>query len=96
MINLLQYLQTMFVFTLLCAAFVFGGYWLCQRLRARGHGSKLDALAGWHSRMSYKGALHSLEALRAFHGLPLYGSRQQRETIDMLIVRVQRHGDSER
>ena len=96
MTNLLQYLQTMVVFTVLCTAFVFGAYWLCQRLRARGHGPKLDAVAGWHDRMSYKGALHSLEALRAFHGLPLYGSRRQRETIDMLIVRVQQHSGPER
>ncbi|MDE8345419.1 MAG: hypothetical protein POH28_04480 [Acidocella sp.] len=96
MTNLLQYLQTMFVFTVLCTAFVFGAYWLCQRLRARGHGPKLDAVAGWHDRMSYKGALHSLEALRALHNLPFYGSRQQRETIDMMIVRIQQRSGTER
>lgn len=72
------------------------GRWVQPRLRARGYGPTLDALAGWHGRMSRSGALHSLHALRAIHSLPLYRSRHQRETIDMMIVRMQRETDPTR
>lgn len=96
--NLLaEYLQNMLIFAVgsiaLVLTFYHLGRWLQPRLRARGHGSTLDSLAGWHSRISRFGALHSLHALRGLHSLPLYGSRQQRETIDMLIVRVRRGTD---
>jgi hypothetical protein len=84
----------MLVFTLISTAVVLAFYgigrWIQPRLRARGHGPTLDALAGWHGRMSRLGTLHSLNALRALNSLPVYGSPRQRETIDMLIVRVQR------
>lgn len=90
----------MLIFTLISTVVVLTFYrigrWIQPRLRARGHGPTLDALAGWHGRMSRMGALHSLHALRGLHSLPLYGSRQQRETIDMLIVRVQRDTNLDR
>ena len=99
--NLLtEYMQTMLIFIVVSTAIVFGlyaiGRWIQPRLRARGYGSTLDSLAGWHGRMSRLGALQSLHALRAIHSLPLYGSQKQRETIDMMIVRVQRETDSSR
>jgi len=99
--NLLaDYLQTMLIFIVVSTTAVFAlyaiGRWMQPRLRARGYGPTLDSLAGWHGRMSRSGALHSLHALRAIHSLPLYGSRQQRETIDMMIVRVQRETDPTR
>lgn len=92
----LQYFRDMSIFFLASSAIVFGLYYVAAWLRSRGQGERLDALAGWHERMTYRGALHALGALRALHSMPLYGSRQQRETIDMLIVRVQRHSDAER
>ena len=82
--------------TAVVLAFYGIGRWIQPRLRARGHGPTLDTLAGWHSRMSRLGALHSLHALRTIQSLPLYGSRQQRETIDMMIVRMQRETDPTR
>lgn len=92
----LLYLRDMSIFALVSSAIVFGLYYIARWLRSRGQGARLDALAGWHERMTYRGALHTLGALRTLHSMPLYGSRQQRETIDMLIVRVQRHSDAER
>lgn len=99
--NLLaDYLQTMLIFIAISITAVFAlyaiGRWIQPRLRARGYGPTLDSLVGWHGRMSRLGALHSLHALRAIQSLPLYGSRQQRETIDMMIVRVQRETDPTR
>lgn len=97
---LADYLQTMLIFAVASTAVVLAlygiGRWIQPRLRARGYGATLDALSGWHGRMSRLGALQSLHALRAIHSLPLYGSRQQRETIDMMIVRVQRETDPAR
>jgi len=99
--NLLaDYLQTMLIFIAISTTAVFAlyaiGRWMQPRLRARGYGPTLDSLVGWHGRMSRLGALHSLHALRAIQSLPLYGSRQQRETIDMMIVRVQRETEPTR
>jgi len=100
MTHLADFIGPMVIFTLASTVVVLAlygiGRWIQPRLRARGHGPTLDALAGWHARMSRLGALHSLHTLRGLHSLPLYGSRQQRETIDMLIVRVQRNTDLDR
>ena len=100
MAHLADFAGHMLIFTLFSTAVVLAFYgigrWIQPRLRARGHGPTLDTLAGWHSRMSRLGALHSLHALRTIQSLPLYGSRQQRETIDMMIVRVQRETDPAR
>jgi hypothetical protein len=93
---LVDFAGHMLIFTLASTAVVLMLYGLARGLRARGYGPILDALVGWHGRISMLGTLHTLHALRAIQRLPLYGSRQQREIIDLMIVRVQRETDPSR
>ena len=93
MSNLVSFLVQMALFSTLCITLLVIFYHLVRWLRERGHGPKLDAFANWHARASRQGTIHALRTLRGIHSMPFYGSRKQRETFDMMLVRVQREAD---
>lgn len=84
------FLVQMTLFSALCMSLLVVFYHLVRWLRERGHGPKLDAFADWHARASRQGAIQALKAVRGIQSMPFYGSRKQRETIDMMLLRVQR------
>ena len=90
---LVSLLVQMILFSTLCIMLLVIFYHLVRWLRERGHGPKLDAFADWHAQVSRQGAIHALRTLRDIHSMPFYGSRKQRETFDMMLVRVQRESD---
>lgn len=91
--TLATFLVQMALFSALCMTLLVIFYHLVRWLRERGHGPKLDVLADWHVQASRQGAIQALKAMRGIQSMPFYGSRKQRETIDIMLLRVQQEDD---
>ena len=83
------------LFCLVAAAYVFGMWFLGRRLRSRGYGPQLDAIATRHAavqrhidRVRAAGVLRLFGALRTFHAVPLFGSKRQKQKLDAEIGRL--------